>query len=128
MWTLLNEVQRILIHRHFFTYLGVDHGNASSYKTLTIFLIKRPFFERLTKRLKFEHAPFFYQDPGVGMGAVWLLDRLGRSLKHLISYVSKLEKKAKGFIASRKQLIQKQPLENLCFTFLAHFLSLSVID
>ena len=54
MWTLLNEVQRILIHRHFFTYLGVDHGNASSYKTLTIFLIKRPFFERLTKRLKFE--------------------------------------------------------------------------
>jgi DNA invertase Pin-like site-specific DNA recombinase len=58
---------------------------------------------------------------------VWRLDRLGRSLKHLIETITELNNRKKGLKVFRKISTQPHPEENLSFIFSEHSLNLSGI-
>ena len=59
---------------------------------------------------------------------VWRLDRLGRSLKHLIETVTALASKALPFKASRRILIRQPQPASWCFTSSGPWQSLSAIS
>jgi DNA invertase Pin-like site-specific DNA recombinase len=56
---------------------------------------------------------------------VWRLDRLGRSLPHLIEVVTKLAERGEGSRVCRKRLTQRPTADGSSFTSLGHWPSLS---
>ncbi|GAC1344469.1 MAG: hypothetical protein NVSMB27_05500 [Ktedonobacteraceae bacterium] len=58
---------------------------------------------------------------------VWKMDRLGRSLKHLIETITALNNRKIGFKSLTEGLTPQHPEENLSFIFSEHSLSLNGI-
>jgi DNA invertase Pin-like site-specific DNA recombinase len=54
---------------------------------------------------------------------VWKLDRLGRSLPHLIETVATLEKRGVGFAPLPKRSTQRRPAGASSFIYLAHWVN-----
>ena len=57
---------------------------------------------------------------------VWKLDRLGRSLVHLLDIVSSLRAKGIAFRSITEQIDQQHLMENFCLLYLGLLLNLNV--
>lgn len=58
---------------------------------------------------------------------VWRLDRLGRSLKHLIELIGELQKQHIGFQSLQESMTQRHRAASWCFTFSARSRNSSAI-